>query len=291
MDVANLEAYAMAQGLGKSYRNMTQAEKATLRYNYLLSVTGDKQGDFARNAHNWAHQIKILGEQWNTLKGTLGRGFINALMPIVTWLNAIIKRIQVMAEAFRAFTVALFGDTQASRKTGAALGYISEALGDIEGGYEDAGAAAKKAKGSVAGFDEINQLADTDAGAGPGGIGGSGAEDMFSEVDESTGLMQEVSERAEEMAGKVKSAFDTIKNAVVNNKNIIVPAIGAIVGALAGLAIYHSVKGIVDLFSTLGSVAKSAWKILAANPVLLVVGGYRGLNWCASGRIPEQREV
>lgn len=50
MSVANMEAYAMAQGIEKSYSAMTQAEQATLRYNYLLSVSADAQGDFARTA-------------------------------------------------------------------------------------------------------------------------------------------------------------------------------------------------------------------------------------------------
>ena len=50
MSVANMEAYAMAQGIDKAYSSMTQAEQATLRYNYLLSVSADAQGDFARTA-------------------------------------------------------------------------------------------------------------------------------------------------------------------------------------------------------------------------------------------------
>lgn len=44
MNIANLEAYALSQGMNKAYRNMSQAEQTMLRYNYLLSVTGDAQG-------------------------------------------------------------------------------------------------------------------------------------------------------------------------------------------------------------------------------------------------------
>lgn len=50
MSVANLEAYALANGITKSYQAMSQAEQATLRYNYLMSVTGQQQGDFARTS-------------------------------------------------------------------------------------------------------------------------------------------------------------------------------------------------------------------------------------------------
>lgn len=50
MSVANLQAYALTQGITKSYQAMSQAEQATLRYNYLMSVTGQQQGDFARTS-------------------------------------------------------------------------------------------------------------------------------------------------------------------------------------------------------------------------------------------------
>lgn len=50
MTVASLEAYALANGITKSYSAMSQAEKQMLRYNYILSVTGAQQGDFARTS-------------------------------------------------------------------------------------------------------------------------------------------------------------------------------------------------------------------------------------------------
>ena len=50
MSVANMEAYALSQGINKAYDSMSQSEQAILRYNYLLSVTADAQGDFARTS-------------------------------------------------------------------------------------------------------------------------------------------------------------------------------------------------------------------------------------------------
>ena len=43
MSVVNLEAYAMTQGITKSYDEMTQAEQATLRYQYIMQATADAQ--------------------------------------------------------------------------------------------------------------------------------------------------------------------------------------------------------------------------------------------------------
>ncbi|MGP3787153.1 hypothetical protein [Paenibacillus sp. 1A_MP2] len=52
MSVVNMEAYAMSQGITKSWLAMTQSEQAMLRYGYLLQVTADAQGDFARNGQS-----------------------------------------------------------------------------------------------------------------------------------------------------------------------------------------------------------------------------------------------
>lgn len=80
MNVANLEAYALSQGINKVYSEMSQAEQATLRYNYLLSVTADAQGDFARNIDSLANQQRILELQRQEMLSKLG----NAIMPAVT---------------------------------------------------------------------------------------------------------------------------------------------------------------------------------------------------------------
>lgn len=190
MSVANMEAYALAQGIKTSWTNMDQASQTLLRYNYLLSVTGDAQGDFARTSNSWANQVKLMGEQWRIFEGTMGAGFINILTPILKGLNWLIGKLQVAAAYFKAFTELIFGSA-ASGGSAAATGAISGigaaatdssgAMGDMGAAATDAGKATKKAgkdvKGSLAGFDQLNTLAKSaagaldDAAAGAGGVG------------------------------------------------------------------------------------------------------------------------
>ena len=54
LNIVNLEEYALANGITKSYNAMSQQEQALLRYNYLLHATADAQGDFARTSNSWA---------------------------------------------------------------------------------------------------------------------------------------------------------------------------------------------------------------------------------------------
>lgn len=72
MSVANLEAFALSKGITKSYDSMTQAEQTTLRYNYLMQVTADAQGDFAKTSDGYANQQRILDTTMQELSATVG---------------------------------------------------------------------------------------------------------------------------------------------------------------------------------------------------------------------------
>lgn len=224
MNIANLKAFAMAEGITKSWKNMTQAEQTMIRYKYLLSVTGDAQGDFARNSQTWANQTKILSQQFQTLKGAIGQGFINVLLPVVKMLNTLIKYIQIAAEYFKAFTAMIFGKASVGGKganiggvlndVGAGAGGIgetAEALGDVEEGLDNVGGAGKKAsknlKGVLADFDEVHTLANKAsdaAGGGAGGIGDIGAVDLG---ELSTGEIDINTSKLEEKLGRLKELF------------------------------------------------------------------------------------
>lgn len=72
MSVANLEAFALAEGIEKAYSAMSQSEQAQLRYSYLMSVTADAQGDFAKTSDSFANQQRILRLQVDNLAASLG---------------------------------------------------------------------------------------------------------------------------------------------------------------------------------------------------------------------------
>ena len=77
--------------VSKSWQQMNQAEQTMLRYNYLLSITSDAQGDFARNSHTWANQTKILSQQWEMPKARWS-GIYKCSNAIVKLLNALVQK-------------------------------------------------------------------------------------------------------------------------------------------------------------------------------------------------------
>lgn len=98
MSVANLEAFALSQGIDKAYNSMTQAEQATLRYNYLISTTADAQGDFARTSDSLANQLRIASLQVQDLGGSIG----SSLLPMVNQgLQAANEMLTQLKEGFQ----------------------------------------------------------------------------------------------------------------------------------------------------------------------------------------------
>jgi hypothetical protein len=94
MSVANLEAYALSQGITKSFNAMTQAEQATLRYNYLMSVTADAQGDFAKTAEtSLANSLRILSLEFESLSATIGADLLPVALEAVQGLTNMVQHI------------------------------------------------------------------------------------------------------------------------------------------------------------------------------------------------------
>lgn len=91
MSVANLEAFALSQGIEKAYSQMSQAEQVTLRYNYLMQAAADAQGDFARTSDSFANQQKLLTENWRALAGQLASNILPILAKSLHALNSLLN--------------------------------------------------------------------------------------------------------------------------------------------------------------------------------------------------------
>lgn len=84
LSAANLEAFALAQGLDKAYSSMGQAEQMALRYQYILQATTDAQGDFARTADGYANSLRRMESAWETIKTVIGGGLMTVVEPLVS---------------------------------------------------------------------------------------------------------------------------------------------------------------------------------------------------------------
>lgn len=222
LSVANLEAYALSQGMTKAYSSMSQQEQALLRYNYLLSVTADAQGDFARTSDGWANQVRVLTERFNALKAAIGQGLIAVLTPVIRVLNNLLAKILTVTDAFSNMIAKITGKNTKTTTTvkdiGGAADSAADSMGSVGAATDKAGKAANKAKkeyGGLLSMDEIHSLAkkdDADSGGSGGGGGGGAAgggldESIVDAANETDGALNPVLEKLINRLKELKDLF------------------------------------------------------------------------------------
>ena len=235
-----LDAYALANGFGKTTKDMTEAEKVALRFAFVQNQLSAASGDFARTSGGWANQVRILKLQFDSLKATIGQGLINVLLPVVRGINFVLGKLTTLANAFKSFTELITGNKSSGSGGGGALADgmgelpdatapaadglegVSDAADDAADASTAAGKAAKKAAKdmrSLAGFDQITKLseaaddADDDGGSSPskgaGGAGGLGTGGALGSAVDYGNLAQgdTVMDKLKELAALFKKGF------------------------------------------------------------------------------------
>ena len=221
-----LDQWALANGYGKTTKQMTEQEKVALRYAFVMDKLKLASGDFQRTQNGWANQTRILHERFNAIIASIGDGLIILLTPAIQALNKFLSYLQVAADKFAGFVALLTGkkaeiSNQAKAEAqiaaiGATAGESGENLSDLASGYEKAGSAAKKATESLASFDNVVQLSSSsssgsDSGAGGGSLGSSIPTYEFTD-NESLGntgsLIDEMSSKLDIFKEKLRNFFD-----------------------------------------------------------------------------------
>ena len=192
---ATLKEWALKQGLDANISSMTQAQKAMLRYQYVLAHTTNITGDFARTADTWHNQITMLKENFKALGAVVDGGLINAFKPFIKVLNAVLQKVISFAEMVTNALGSIFGWKYEASK-GAGISGLADDIGSASDGMDDLSNAAgnagkntggiaknaKKAKKEIQqatrAFDELKVISkqSKDKGSGSGNKGsGSGS--------------------------------------------------------------------------------------------------------------------
>lgn len=225
MTQTNLDAYALANGFGKTTQQMTQSEQVMLRYQYVMNQTRLAAGDFVKTQDSWANQTRILSEQWKQFLGIIGQGLIQVLTPALKFLNQMMGVLIQWAQTFTAITGALFGKQQAqANASAAAVGNVADASNAAADGQNALAGATKKAgkeaKGTLASFDQLNVLERGAADAGAVGTGiaaGAGAAVSVPAMTGEIGADIKVSPVVENTVNKLRSLFEPLQKINLDN--------------------------------------------------------------------------
>lgn len=272
----NLDQYALNNGFGKTTVKMTEQEKVLLRYQYTLSALSDASGDFAKTQDSWANQTRILSLQFDSLKTTLGQGFINLFTPILQVINSLLAKLSLLANKFREFTTLLMGDRGGGSQT-STVGTIVSDSADATAGLNnvtDAAKEAAKATGLLK-IDNLNNIttsSSTSSSAGSTGTGGMS--EMTDAARQTEGVLGEVDAR---MAAIVEKADEFIAR---------LKTIGSDIKAgdffKAGRDTSDLIADIFNMYSD--AVDKVAWSDIGANMAQFLNGAITPKLFSAAGR-------
>ena len=265
---AQLEQTALNLGIKESVANMTQAEKAELRYYTIMTQVTTAQGDMARTLEAPANQLRILQAQLTQAARAIGNIFIPALNAILPYAIAVVQVIREIANALANLAGFKLTEADYSGVNSAAVG-----AGSLADNLDDAAGAAKKLKQYTAGFDELNVFAPNTGSGSGAGAGGAGGFDFDLPTYDFLG------DAAQTRIGEIKKMIeDTLAEitTIVSGFMLAVGAILVVTGVNILLGVGLMAAGAVGLAATVGLNWTAMSSELASTLALItgVVGGF-----------------
>lgn len=265
---ARLVQTALNLGVKESVANMTQAEKAELRYYAIMTQVTTAQGDMARTLEAPANQLRILQAQLTQAARAIGNIFIPALNAILPYAIAVVQAIREIANALANLAGFKLTEVDYSGVNNAAVG-----AGSLADNLDDAAGAAKKLKQYTAGFDELNVFAPNTGSGSGAGAGGAGGFDF--DLPTYDFLGDAVQTRIGEIKKMIEDTLAEITT-IVSGFMLAVGAILVVTGVNIPLGVGLMAAGAVGLAATVGLNWTAMSSELASTLALItgVVGGF-----------------
>ena len=162
MTETNLEAFALSKGIKKSMSAMSQAEKVSLRYAFVMDSLSIAQGDFVRTQDSFANKTRVLSEKWKEMQAVFGETLIilaDGLLPV---LEFAVEKLTVVALYIAAFARGMRGTKEETQKAadetenlGDQSNATSKSIKKTTGAVKEFGKETGKTNKQLAQFDEL----------------------------------------------------------------------------------------------------------------------------------------
>lgn len=151
MDDNSLKQYALSNGYTSIYDEMTQAEKAQLRYNFILDKTQKEQGHFANNISSVTNQQRLYQEGIKEVSTAIGQKLLPVGLKLLNFANGLIDKFMGLSSGQQDFIIKIAAMAGAIGPAFTVVGKLATGVSKAVGVYEKIGGAIKKA-GSIMGL-------------------------------------------------------------------------------------------------------------------------------------------
>lgn len=160
-----------ASSIGTTYTNLTKQQKIQAEVNGILAETQFQMNDASKASNSFSGQVAMLSTNFTKFKVAIGDVLINALQPVITFLNSAVKS---MTEYITTFSKMLglksYSQSGTENNSYSNSGLVSDAsqvtdeiADSVENQNQLTDAVEETANAeerSLAGFDEINKISD-----------------------------------------------------------------------------------------------------------------------------------
>lgn len=205
--MATLQEVAYANGVRTAVSEMNQATKAQLRLLAIMEQSEVAFGDLANTIGSPSNQLRMLQQNFSNLARAIGNLFLPVITKVLPYINGLVMALQRLFSWIGRILGIKF------ESINSAIGGAGDNIGDIVGDTDDledslggAEKAAKKLKGALASFDEINNRTTKDESDGGSGGGKPSAGGGIPELDTA------IADALAEYEKKWQEAFDRMDN-------------------------------------------------------------------------------
>lgn len=198
-----LQELAYSLGLEANVRDLTEAQKAQLRYIQIMKSSTEWQTDMGRTLVTPANALRVLKQEFTMLARAIGRVFVPIVMAAAPYIIALSQLLTDLANRLANLLGYKIADIDYSG--------LTKGFGDVSSGISAIGDSADKTKKKIntmlAPFDELNVVQEKveKTGSGLGGLSGGDLGVDLPEYDALANLTKEMDKNVEKAKKNLKS--------------------------------------------------------------------------------------
>lgn len=232
---ANMQQYLFAQGINRSWSELSQSEQIIMRFNHAYGQLSTLHWKASQASNTWANQVHLLNQQWTQLLTIIGSKLTQLLLPALQMLNMILSVLltisQLISKVFGGKGYVALGLHEAGND----VNNIASGANNAGKGFSNANKEAKELAKTIAGFDQLNiihqdkemDLSGSGSTSPGGGIGGIAPNVSLTDVDEE-GQFKNIEDWLEDLKTKLEPIKTLIDDLAKKIKDDLSPILDTI---------------------------------------------------------------